>query len=29
VRTIAMNRADGLKRGLEVEALESPIKVPV
>jgi F0F1-type ATP synthase beta subunit len=29
VRTIAMNRADGLKRGLEVVALKAPIKVPV
>jgi len=29
VRTIAMNPVDGLKRGLEVEALGSPIKVPV
>ncbi|NVP18120.1 F0F1 ATP synthase subunit beta [Candidatus Gracilibacteria bacterium] len=29
VRTIAMNPVDGLKRGLEVEALESPIRVPV
>ena len=29
VRTIAMNRTDGLKRGLEVEALGSPISVPV
>jgi len=24
-----MNPVDGLKRGLEVEALESPIRVPV
>jgi len=24
-----MNRTDGLKRGLEVQALETPIKVPV
>ncbi|MDQ7009754.1 MAG: F0F1 ATP synthase subunit beta [Candidatus Gracilibacteria bacterium] len=29
VRTIAMNRTDGLKRGLEVIALESPIRTPV
>nr|MDD3720228.1 F0F1 ATP synthase subunit beta [Candidatus Gracilibacteria bacterium] len=29
VRTIAMNPVDGLKRGLEVVSLESPIKVPV
>ncbi|MDD3646818.1 MAG: F0F1 ATP synthase subunit beta [Candidatus Gracilibacteria bacterium] len=29
VRTIAMNNIDGLKRGLEVEATESPIRVPV
>jgi len=29
VRAIAMNRTDGLKRGLEVEALESPIRTPV
>ncbi len=29
VRTIAMNPIDGLKRGLEVEATENPIKVPV
>lgn len=29
VRTIAMNPVDGLKRGLEVIATESPIKVPV
>ena len=29
VRTIAMNRTDGLKRWLEVEALEAPIRVPV
>ncbi|MCT4617691.1 MAG: F0F1 ATP synthase subunit beta [Candidatus Gracilibacteria bacterium] len=29
VRTIAMNPVDGLKRGLEVEATENPIKVPV
>jgi F0F1-type ATP synthase beta subunit len=29
VRTIAMNRTDGLKRGLEVEALEAPIRTPV
>ena len=29
VRTIAMNRTDGLRRGLEVEALESPIRTPV
>ncbi len=29
VRTIAMNPVEGLKRGLEVEATESPIKVPV
>ena len=29
VRTIAMNTTDGLKRGMEVEATESPIRVPV
>ncbi len=29
VRTIAMNATDGLKRGLEVEAHEAPITVPV
>ncbi len=29
VRTIAMNRTDWLKRGLGVEALKSPIKIPV
>jgi len=29
VRTIAMNTVDGLKRGLEVVALESPIRTPV
>jgi len=29
VRTIAMNPIDGLKRGMEVVALEAPIKVPV
>lgn len=29
VRTIAMNPVEGLKRGLEVEATESPIRVPV
>ena len=29
VRTIAMNPVEWLKRGLEVEATESPIKVPV
>lgn len=29
VRTIAMNPVDGLKRGLEVEATEFPIRVPV
>jgi F-type H+/Na+-transporting ATPase subunit beta len=29
VRTIAMNPIDGLKRGMEVEATWSPIKVPV
>ncbi len=29
VRTIAMNATDGLKRGLDVVALESPIRVPV
>ena len=29
VRTIAMGATDGLKRGLEVEATESPIRVPV
>jgi len=29
VRAIAMNPTEGLKRGMEVEALESPIKVPV
>lgn len=29
VRTIAMNATDGLKRGLEVEATQAPIKVPV
>jgi F-type H+-transporting ATPase subunit beta len=29
VRTIAMNPVDGLKRGLDVEATEAPIKVPV
>lgn len=29
VRTIAMNPVDGLKRGLEVKASWSPIKVPV
>ena len=29
VRTIAMNTTDGVKRWLEVEALEAPIRVPV
>ncbi|MDD2907748.1 MAG: F0F1 ATP synthase subunit beta [Candidatus Gracilibacteria bacterium] len=29
VRTIAMNPVDGLKRGMEVVASESPIRVPV
>jgi F-type H+-transporting ATPase subunit beta len=29
VRTIAMNTIDGLKRGMVVEATESPIRVPV
>jgi len=29
VRTIAMNNVDGLKRGMDVEATESPIRVPV
>ncbi|MCD5382741.1 F0F1 ATP synthase subunit beta, partial [Candidatus Gracilibacteria bacterium] len=29
VRTIAMNPVDGLKRGMEVEATEMPISVPV
>lgn len=29
VRTIAMNPVDGLQRGFEVKALESPIMVPV
>jgi len=29
VRTIAMNTVDGLKRGMEVIALESPIRTPV
>lgn len=29
VRTIAMNTIDGLKRGMDVEATESPIRVPV
>ena len=29
VRTIAMNTIDGLKRGMEVEATEAPISVPV
>ncbi|MDD3303093.1 MAG: F0F1 ATP synthase subunit beta [Candidatus Gracilibacteria bacterium] len=29
VRTIAMNPVEGLKRGMEVVALEGPIKVPV
>ena len=29
VRTIAMGAVDGLKRGLEVTATESPIAVPV
>lgn len=29
VRTIAMNPIDGLKRGLEVIATESPISIPV
>lgn len=29
VRTIAMNPVDGLRRGIEVKALESPIRVPV
>ncbi len=29
VRTIAMNNVDGLKRGMEVEATENPIRVPV
>lgn len=29
VRTIAMNPIDGLKRGMEVEATQAPIKVPV
>jgi F-type H+-transporting ATPase subunit beta len=29
VRTIAMNNVDGLKRGMDVEATDAPIKVPV
>ena len=29
VRTIAMNNVDGLRRGMEVEATDSPIRVPV
>ena len=29
VRTIAMNNVDGLKRGMEVQATDSPIRVPV
>ena len=29
VRTISMNTIDGLKRGMVVEATESPIRVPV
>lgn len=29
VRTIAMNNVDGLKRGMEVEATDDPIRVPV
>jgi F-type H+/Na+-transporting ATPase subunit beta len=29
VRTIAMNPVDGVKRGLQVQALEAPIQVPV
>ncbi len=29
VRTLAMNTVDGLKRGMEVEATEAPIRVPV
>jgi F-type H+/Na+-transporting ATPase subunit beta len=29
VRTIAMNNVDGLKRGMDVEATENPIRVPV
>jgi len=29
VRTIAMNPIEGLKRGVEVKALEAPITVPV
>ncbi len=29
VRTISMNTVDGLKRGMEVEATDSPIRVPV
>ncbi len=29
VRTIAMNTVDGLKRGMEVESTDNPIKVPV
>lgn len=29
VRTIAMNNVDGLKRGMDVEATNSPIRVPV
>ena len=29
VRTIAMNTIDGVKRGMEVEATEAPISVPV
>lgn len=29
VRTIAMNPIDGLKRGLDVKATDSPIQVPV
>ncbi len=29
VRTIAMNTVDGLKRGMEVESTENPIRVPV
>jgi len=29
VRTIAMSTIDGIKRGMEVIATESPISVPV
>lgn len=29
VRTIAMNNVDGLKRGMDVEATDNPIRVPV